>query len=92
MSKVLAILSSVTLVCAVGVPTAFGGQSTGPAGEQPQKVQAADPFGASPATFASEDSAQFGSDEGFAGKKKSHKMHKEHRPHKMKNPGHGKHG
>lgn len=84
--KVLASLGGVALFCALVVPAGFCGDSAAnantSAGAEKVQPQHSDPFRESAASFANEDSAQFESDAGFAGKKKSHKPHKPHEPHK----------
>ena len=86
MSKVLAILSGGALVWALGAPGAFcgdsGGHASAAAGTTIVQAEHSDPFEASTANFADEDSEQFKDDDGFEGKKKSKHHHKHHKHHK----------
>jgi hypothetical protein len=84
MSKVVAILSGVALVWVLGALGVFCGDSGGPAsaaaGTTSVQAEPSDPFGASTAKFADEDSEQFKDDDGFKGKKKSKHHHKPPKP------------
>jgi hypothetical protein len=93
MFKVLSILSSVTLVLALGVPSAFGGDSAHPqdasGGNDSVQREHPDPLRVSRGGSEREDSDRSDDDDEFEGNERSRHHHRHHHHHDHDGEGEG---